>query len=146
MFFFVYSSQVMVDNLRHFFVCSTFVEVFLNQSCSFTSKNFLNMNLKFRLFLSLFFFVVWNVFSQNVPTTIQKKSILLEEFTGMYCSWCPEGHAIARNLTYASEDAYIIAIHSGSLAVPKSGYSGDTDPLFGHTDPLWVFFQRTKKN
>ena len=57
----------------------------------------------------------------NVPTDIQRKSMLLEEFTGIYCGHCPDGHTIARNLMYANENAYVIAIHSGYFAVPNSG-------------------------
>ena len=76
---------------------------------------------KFNLLFSLFFFIVLSVFSQNVPTTIQKKSILLEEFTGMYCGYCPDGHQIAKNLITANENAYVIAIHAGYLAVPGAG-------------------------
>ena len=76
-----------------------------------------------RLFFNCIFFVIigLNVFSQNVPTTIQKKSILLEEFTGIYCGNCPRGHEIARQLTYASEDAYIVVMHAGHYANPTGG-------------------------
>lgn len=56
----------------------------------------------------------------NVSTTIQKKSMLLEEFTGIHCPYCLQGHRIAGNLLNANENAYVIAIHSGFFAVPNS--------------------------
>jgi hypothetical protein len=65
------------------------------------------------------FFCCFVTFSQNVPTTLQKKSILLEEFTGIHCGNCPSGHEIARNLMNANENAYVIAIHSGYFAIPN---------------------------
>jgi thiol-disulfide isomerase/thioredoxin len=58
------------------------------------------------------------IFAQNVSTTIQPKSILLEEFTGIYCGNCPAGHEIANNLLNANENAYVVAIHSGFFAIP----------------------------
>jgi hypothetical protein len=64
-------------------------------------------------------------YSQNVPTTLQEKGILLEEFTGIYCGNCPQGHEIARNLMNANENAYVVAIHSGYFAIPD-----DNDPDF----------------
>lgn len=57
----------------------------------------------------------------EVPTTQQKKNILLEEFTGIHCGYCPQGHAIANNLLIAqSEYIYVIAIHSGDFSKPSS--------------------------
>ena len=75
--------------------------------------------MNFRLLFVVIFVVYFQgVFSQNVPTTVQSKSILLEEFTGIHCGNCPQGHEIARNLMNANENAYSIAIHSGYYAVP----------------------------
>jgi hypothetical protein len=58
----------------------------------------------------------------NVSTEIQKKNVLLEEFTGIHCGNCPDGHKIANNLITAQEGTvYTIAVHSGYYAVPGTG-------------------------
>jgi hypothetical protein len=58
----------------------------------------------------------------NVSTEVEKKNILLEEFTGIHCVFCPEGHKIANNLITAQEGkVYTIAIHSGNYAKPGTG-------------------------
>ncbi|MDR2058180.1 MAG: Omp28-related outer membrane protein, partial [Dysgonamonadaceae bacterium] len=60
--------------------------------------------------------------AHEVSTEVQKKNILLEEFTGIHCGNCPEGHKIANNLVTAQEGTvYTIAIHSGHYAVPNTG-------------------------
>lgn len=56
----------------------------------------------------------------EVPTVKQNKNILLEEFTGIHCGYCPQGHAIANNLLVAQpECTYVISIHSGDYSYPK---------------------------
>jgi hypothetical protein len=58
----------------------------------------------------------------EVSTEVQKKKILLEEFTGIHCVYCPYGHQIANNLILAQpENVFSIAIHSGHYAVPNTG-------------------------
>ena len=38
-------------------------------------------------------------YSQNlVSTTPENRNIILEEFTGIYNVWCPDGHLIAQQL------------------------------------------------
>lgn len=55
----------------------------------------------------------------NVSTSIQKKNVLLEEFTGIHCGWCPEGHKVATQLVNAIPDgAYVVAVHTGYYSVP----------------------------
>jgi hypothetical protein len=67
-------------------------------------------------------FFCYQLHAQEVSTEVQKKNILLEEFTGIHCVYCPEGHKIANNLTAAQEGkVYTIAIHSGSFAQPGTG-------------------------
>ncbi|MDR0507056.1 MAG: Omp28-related outer membrane protein [Dysgonamonadaceae bacterium] len=59
---------------------------------------------------------------QHVTIEGQKKNILLEEFTGIHCGNCPDGHKIANNLVSAqSGTVYTIAIHSGHFAIPSAG-------------------------
>ena len=77
------------------------------------------MRLRILILVSLVAFSL-EIFPQ-VSTTVQKKSILLEEFTGIHCGNCPQGHEIARNLLNANENAFAIAIHSGYFAIPVGG-------------------------
>ena len=36
-----------------------------------------------------------------VSTNPENKNAILEEFTGIYCVFCPDGHYIAQNLKYS---------------------------------------------
>lgn len=57
-----------------------------------------------------------------VKTTPQNRNVILEEFTGIHCGYCPDGHRIANNLVTANPNrVFLINIHSGSFAVPASG-------------------------
>ena len=47
--------------------------------------------------LSIFFINKCNAQS-FVDTTQQNKNIILEEFTGISCVWCPAGHLIGQTL------------------------------------------------
>lgn len=58
----------------------------------------------------------------KVATDKEKSKVLLEEFTGLHCGWCPEGHAIAEQLVrLMPDDAYVIAIHAGYYSEPSTG-------------------------
>jgi len=62
----------------------------------------------------------------NVSTAVEKKTAVLEEFTGNYCTYCPDGHKIADQLVAnPSLDVITIKIQTG-------GFSA-TDPIFGGT-------------
>jgi len=77
-------------------------------------------------FLSLVFFLIFS-FSALVAQTIvgtnpENKNVVLEEFTGIHCPNCPDGHAIAQSIYDAHpEDVVLINIHTGSFAVPGAG-------------------------
>lgn len=59
------------------------------------------------------------VLAYDVPTDVQKKNVLIEEFTGIHCGYCPEAHVIAHNLNYLHPTRiFSIAVHSGSYAIP----------------------------
>lgn len=61
-----------------------------------------------------------SVFAYNVSTEPQNKKILLEEFTGVKCGNCPDGHAMAKELHLAKpEDVIIVSIHAGYYATPS---------------------------
>jgi hypothetical protein len=84
----------------------------------------------FHFLLSAFF--ILQIFSScqeqcpllsNTPTdttqATQQKNILIEEFTGVKCVQCPEGHAIAQSIADAHNGRVeIVSIHSGFYAVP----------------------------
>jgi len=57
-----------------------------------------------------------------VSTTPQNKKVVLEEFTGIHCGYCPDGHVKA-NTMYAADPTRVILvnIHSGSFANAAAG-------------------------
>lgn len=60
-----------------------------------------------------------SLYGYEVPTEVRKKNVLLEEFTGISCGYCPQGHAIGNRLVTAQpENVYVIAVHAGSFAEP----------------------------
>ena len=57
-----------------------------------------------------------------VYSTPENRTALLEEFTGIHCGYCPEGHAISAALETAFKDRYVaINVHAGGYAVPTTG-------------------------
>jgi len=61
-----------------------------------------------------------------VSTDIENKKVVLEEFTGIHCGWCPDGHIIAESIVEDNPgNAFVINIHRGSYAIP-----GNDDPDF----------------
>lgn len=57
-----------------------------------------------------------------VSTTPQNKKVILEEFTGVNCVYCPQGHTIANNIKNANPDnVFLINIHVGNFATPGAG-------------------------
>ena len=68
-------------------------------------------------------------FSQTIVSTdAENKKVILEEFTGIYCTYCPDGHAIANAIKAENpEDVFIINIHTGGYAEPNPAIN---DPDF----------------
>jgi hypothetical protein len=63
-------------------------------------------------------------------TTVQKKVAVLEDFTGVRCGYCPDGHAIAAQLIAANPGKVIVlAVNAGSYAAPQAGYANFTSPF-----------------
>ncbi len=85
--------------------------------------------LSLSLVISLF---ALNAFSQTiVSTSPENKKVILEEYTGIHCTWCPSGHEIAQSLQDSNpNDVYLINIHVGGYAVP-SGNEPDFRTPFG---------------
>lgn len=55
-----------------------------------------------------------------VSTSPEKKKVVLEEFTGIHCGYCPDGHKRANDLVVAHPGKIILVnIHSGNFAVPS---------------------------
>lgn len=63
------------------------------------------------------------LFAQNlVPTIPQNKKVVLEEFTGINCVFCPDGHSIAQAIKDQNpEDVFLINVHTGGFANPGNG-------------------------
>lgn len=56
-----------------------------------------------------------------VSTTPGPKNALLEEFTGITCVYCPDGHKIAKQITDANPNrAFAVNIHTGGFANPSA--------------------------
>lgn len=58
-----------------------------------------------------------------VSTQVEKRNVIIEEFTGVNCGYCPDGHRIVNEICeqYAGH-AWAINIHQGSYAT-GSGYT-----------------------
>ena len=70
-------------------------------------------------------------FAQNlVSTTPENKNVVLEEYTGIYCVWCPAGHVIGESMHAQNpNDVFLINIHTGGFSNPSSA----SDPNFNTT-------------
>lgn len=77
-------------------------------------------------------------YSYNVTTESQYKNALIEEFTGIYCSYCPQGHKIASDLMlYHPSRVYAVAIHAGYFA---QAVYGDPDFRVDEGEEINDFF------
>jgi hypothetical protein len=67
-----------------------------------------------------------------VSTTPENRNVVLEEFTGIYCQFCPDGHLIAQGLYNANpNDVFLINIHTGGYANPNGPNDPDFNCLYG---------------
>lgn len=59
-----------------------------------------------------------NITAQNfVSFAPQGKGVLIEEFTGRYCQYCPEGHIVANNIVHNNPGkAWAVNVHGGNYA------------------------------
>lgn len=78
-------------------------------------------------FLILVLFSTTTLLAQTiVGTDPENRNVVLEEFTGIHCVYCPDGHAVAQGIYDAHpDDVVLINIHQGSFAVPSG-----TEPDF----------------
>ena len=67
-----------------------------------------------------------------VSTTPENKNVVLEEFTGIYCGFCPDGHVIGQGLHDANpNDVFLINIHTGGYSNPNGPNEPDFNCLYG---------------
>ena len=70
---------------------------------------------------------------QFVLTTPQTRNVIIEEFTGIYCPNCPDGHVVANQIVDAIPGrAWAVNIHAG-------GYAPISYPNFNTTDGTAIF-------
>lgn len=76
-----------------------------------------------KILLLLVVFAGFSSYAQTiVSTTPQNKKVILEEFTGVNCVFCPQGHTIANNIKNANpSNVFLINIHVGGFATPTAG-------------------------
>ncbi len=73
-----------------------------------------------------------------VSTSIEKRNVLLEEYTGIHCGFCPMGHNEAEMMVEQNpEDVFVIGIHQGAFAVPDPD---DPNYMTEDGDELGSFF------
>lgn len=54
-----------------------------------------------------------------VSTTPENRKVVLEEYTGIYCTYCPSGHAIAQGIQDNNPgNVFLVNIHQGGYATP----------------------------
>lgn len=76
-----------------------------------------------------------------VGTDVTKKNVLMEDFTGIHCTYCPDGHKIAARMhRNHPEQVYVLAIHTGNYASPgrdepdfRTKEGGEVNDGFGIT-------------
>ena len=80
-----------------------------------------------KLLLILFCLPIFVLSQTFVSTNPENKKVVLEEFTGIYCGFCPDGHVLGQALhTAYPNDVFLINIHAGGYANPN----GPSDPDF----------------
>lgn len=66
-------------------------------------------------------------------TAQQNRVALLEDFTGVRCQYCPDGHERAKALLAANPGKFIvIAVHGGDYATPATGWPNFTTMFGGY--------------
>ena len=66
----------------------------------------------------LFLLLATTLKAQNlVSTDPYKRNVIIEEYTGVYCGYCPDGHRIANELAVKYQDRlFVLNIHTGGYA------------------------------
>ncbi|HXH18723.1 MAG TPA: Omp28-related outer membrane protein [Chitinophagales bacterium] len=69
-------------------------------------------------------FAITHLCAQGIPVSHapEKKNAVLEEYTGIHCTYCPDGHKIAKELHDAHpNDVVLMRFHAGTYAIPNAG-------------------------
>ena len=76
-----------------------------------------------KILLILLSFLYINICAQSLVDTVQhNKNVILEEFTGIHCGFCPDGHVIAQTIhSIFPLRVFLINVHTGSYAQPSVG-------------------------
>lgn len=86
-----------------------------------------------KIILLLFIALNYMAIAQQwVSTSPQNKKAVLEEFTGIHCGYCPDGHKTANDIKAANPgNVFLINIHSGGYAAPQSASELDLRTTVG---------------
>ncbi len=80
------------------------------------------MKKTFYTLFSVLLFASLSTAQSLVSKSEENKVVILEEFTGIKCGYCPDGHRIANNMKAADPDnVVIINVHAGGYATPSAG-------------------------
>lgn len=73
-------------------------------------------------------------FAQTIVSTEpQNKNVVLEQFTGVNCGYCPQGTTVSNGIYNANPDrVVIVAVHAGGYANPSTGQPDFRTP-FGNS-------------
>ncbi len=78
---------------------------------------------KFTLLLAVLTVCMYSFAQTFVSTTPANKNVVLEEYTGTNCGYCPDGHRIAQQLMAANPGRFFaINIHQGGYAGSNPNY------------------------
>jgi hypothetical protein len=90
--------------------------------------------MKKTLLLGLSLFSIGEATTQTfVNTNPENRKTILEEFTGINCVFCPDGHVIANNIKNANpNNFFVVNIHVGGFSTPNAGQPDFRTP-FGNS-------------
>jgi hypothetical protein len=91
---------------------------------------------KFLLSIFLLTAFVAASFGQTiVGTDPENKNVVLEEFTGLNCGFCPDGHVIAQSIYDNNpDDVVLVNVHVGAFATPSGSQPDYRTPWGGALD------------
>lgn len=91
-----------------------------------------------KVLLSILFVSAFSIisFTQTiVGTDPENKNVVLEEFTGINCPYCPDGHAIAQGIYDDNpNDVVLVNVHVGAFAAPSGNQPDYRTPWGGALD------------
>ena len=71
--------------------------------------------------LCTFYYAISSFAQLPVSTSAQNKNVLLEEYTGIHCTYCPDGAKMAEEIHEKNpDDVYLITWHFGTARSSSS--------------------------